>query len=104
MHAVLIGKLHQLPTNPALYAVPWCYSRCEFLQFLPESEAQRFIPLGPLWGATTPDFFYTDPGGRLEGVCIRLDGMSDGLHGNPDQPDARSAQRTALMDSFSVTW
>ncbi|MCC6316615.1 MAG: DEAD/DEAH box helicase [Gemmatimonadaceae bacterium] len=46
-------------------------------------EAQRAIPLGLPLGTTTPDFFYEDPSGRLDGICIYLDGMSRALHGDP---------------------
>ncbi|MCC6356514.1 MAG: DUF1998 domain-containing protein, partial [Verrucomicrobiae bacterium] len=50
----------------------------------PEPEAQRSIAIGHPWGATTPDFFFEDPNGRAEGICIYLDGLSDRLHGNPE--------------------
>lgn len=45
--------------------------------------AQRPIELGHPLGATIPDFHFDDPTGRLDGICIYLDGMSSRLHGNP---------------------
>jgi hypothetical protein len=48
----------------------------------PAPIGQRPIDLGRPLGSTTPDFFYDDPAGRAEGICIYLDGMSDHIHGN----------------------
>ena len=48
----------------------------------PRPIGQRPIELGRLLGSTTPDFFYEDPAGRAEGICIYLDGMSGPIHGN----------------------
>ncbi len=48
----------------------------------PPPSAQHAIDLGQPLGSTTPDFFYDDPSGRLDGVCIYLDGMSRHIHGN----------------------
>jgi hypothetical protein len=48
----------------------------------PPAIGQRTIDLGRPLGSTTPDFFYDDPAGRLEGICIYMDGMSGHLHGN----------------------
>lgn len=44
---------------------------------------QHQIALCQPLGSTSVDFFYEDPAGRLEGVCIYLDGLSRQLHGNP---------------------
>lgn len=49
---------------------------------LPPPVGQRPIDLGRPLGSTTPDFFYEDPDGRTEGICIYLDGMSGHIHGN----------------------
>jgi ATP-dependent helicase YprA (DUF1998 family) len=49
----------------------------------PQAEPQHPIDLGRPLGTTTPDFFFEDPSGRTEGICIYLDGMSDSLHGDP---------------------
>ena len=65
---------------------------------LPEPQAQHPIPLGPPWGSTTPDFFYPDPSGRSEGVCIYLDGLSEGLHGNPLTATRDNQMREALRE------
>ena len=49
----------------------------------PEPVGQKTIQLGLPLGSTTPDFFFDDPTGRLDGICIYLDGMSSHIHGNP---------------------
>ncbi|HOU55091.1 MAG TPA: DEAD/DEAH box helicase [Myxococcota bacterium] len=49
----------------------------------PSPIGQRPIDLGLSLGTTKPDFFYEDPTGRLDGICIYLDGMSRHIHGNP---------------------
>lgn len=43
---------------------------------------QHPIDLGKPLGTTTPDFYFEDPSGRYEGICIYLDGMSAANHGN----------------------
>lgn len=48
----------------------------------PPPIGQRPIDLGRPLGSTTPDFFYDDPAGRLDGICIYLDGLSGHIHGN----------------------
>jgi hypothetical protein len=64
----------------------------------PEPEAQRPIPIGPPWGTTTPDFFYADPAGRLDGICIYLDGLSESVHGNPETQECDQQIRTHLRN------
>jgi hypothetical protein len=64
----------------------------------PEPEAQRSIPIGPPWGTTTPDFFYADPAGRLDGICIYLDGLSESVHGNPETQERDQQIRTHLRN------
>ena len=61
-----------------------------------EPQAQHSIPVGPPWGTTTPDFFYEDPAGRLDGICIYLDGLSNGVHGNPETQERDRAIREHL--------
>lgn len=51
----------------------------------PNALAQHPIDLGKPLGTTTPDFFYSDPSERSEGICIYLDGMSQHLHGDPNR-------------------
>ena len=46
-------------------------------------EAQKEIELGGALDRTYPDFFYEDPNGIFEGICIYLDGLSEHIHGNP---------------------
>lgn len=48
----------------------------------PTPQAQQQVALGQPLGSTTPDFFYEDPTGRLDGICVYLDGMSRHIHGN----------------------
>lgn len=45
-------------------------------------QAQPSIDLGRPLGITRPDFFFIDESGRLEGICIYLDGLSKHIHGN----------------------
>lgn len=52
------------------------------------AEPQRRIELPPPHRLTVPDFFFVDPTGHSEGVCLYLDGMSQRLHGDP-----KTAQR-----------
>src|SRR5262249_29167036 len=63
-----------------------------------EPEPERRIPIGPPWGATTPDFYYADPSARLEGICIYFDCMSDGLDGNPETAARDHQLREALRE------
>lgn len=48
----------------------------------PDGKWHHGIDLGKPLGTTEPDVYYSDPIGRSDGVCIYLDGMSTGLHGN----------------------
>jgi ATP-dependent helicase YprA (DUF1998 family) len=68
-----------MPVNDAESTLRALLQRAGF----PEPVAQHAITLGPPLGSTTVDFFFDDPSGRLDGVCIYLDGMSAPLHGNP---------------------
>lgn len=45
---------------------------------------QRPIDLGLPLGTTVPDFYFNDPNGIKDGICIYLDGMSSSLHGKPE--------------------
>jgi hypothetical protein len=47
------------------------------------AKPQARVDLGRPLGATVPDFFFDDPSGRSQGVCVYLDGLSEALHGNP---------------------
>jgi hypothetical protein len=68
-----------MPVNEAEATLLALLQRAGF----PTPAVQRTISLGPPLGSTTPDFFFDDPSGRLDGVCIYLDGMSVHAHGNP---------------------
>lgn len=51
---------------------------------LGEPEDQKGIPIGQPWGRTVPDFFFSPPDDRHEGVCIYLDGLSRHIHGSAE--------------------
>jgi len=69
----------------------------------PEPEPQKTIALGKPLGATTPDFFYEDPSGRFDGVCLYLDGLSSRLHGNPEtQERDRRIRERLRQDGYEV--
>lgn len=53
---------------------------------------QFAIDLGRPLGTTLPDFHFEDPNGIKDGICIYLDGMSEGLHGRPE-----TAQRDRII-------
>ena len=69
----------ELPVNEAESTLRSLLQRGGF----PAPVAQHVIQLGHPLGSTTPDFYFEDPGGRLDGICIYLDGMSRHIHGNP---------------------
>ncbi len=62
----------------------------------PDPHCQHPIDLGRPLGITTPDFFFPDPTGRTEGICIYLDGMSHSLHGAPQRQQQDKAIRDEL--------
>lgn len=70
--------------------------RAGFHSFLP----QHPIDLGRPLGTTTPDFFFEDPTGHYQGVCIYLDGMSTHLHGNPQTQKRDRQIREELRARF----
>lgn len=89
---------HVPPKLPAVIAGPLPVNDAEALleamldkAGMPAPERQHAIDLGMPLGTTTADFFYEDPADRTEGLCIYLDGLSAGIHGNPEaqRRDAR---------------
>ena len=56
----------------------------------PEFDPQHRIDIGPPFNSTTPDLFHADRQGDIY-VAIYLDGLSRGIHGDPD---------TARRDQF----
>lgn len=48
----------------------------------PAPDQEQRVEIGPPYGATAPDLSYEDPGG-LYRIAIYLDGLSEGIHGNP---------------------
>lgn len=68
----------RLPANEAEAMLRALLERAGF----PPPIGQQPIDLGRPLGTTTPDFFYNDPAGRLDGICIYLDGLSCHVHGN----------------------
>ncbi len=65
-----------------------------------QPQRQREIDLGMPLGRTTPDFFYEDPLGHTDGLCIYLDGLSEAIHGNPEarRRDRRLRQELEARD------
>jgi hypothetical protein len=61
-----------------------------------EPIAQYEINLGKPLGKTIPDFFYQDPEGEFEGICIYLDGLSEAIHGNIERQKKDQAITEAL--------
>lgn len=62
----------------------------------PDPICQYSIDLGHPLGITTPDFFFTDPTSRTQGLCIYLDGTSQSLHGDPRRQERDRAIRDEL--------
>ena len=54
------------------------------------------IDLGRPQGTTRPDFYFEDPTDRAAGVCVYLDGLSTGLHGDPERQRIDRAIRDEL--------
>ena len=72
--------LAELPVNDAEETLRLMLERAGFHAF----RCQERIDLGRPLGVTLPDFFFDDPNGHVDGVCIYLDGMSNRLHGNEE--------------------
>lgn len=51
----------------------------------PGPKAEHRIDLGRPLSYTEVDFFFDDPSGRSEGVCVYIDGLSTAIHGNAEQ-------------------
>lgn len=66
------------PVNNAEATLKHLLQRAGF----PEPIAQKEIDLGKPLGLTIPDFFFNDPEEISAGICIYLDGLSTGIHGN----------------------
>ena len=54
------------------------------------------IDLGRPLGTTRPDVFVAGDGPQDPGICVYLDGLSDGIHGNPETATRDRAMREAL--------
>jgi hypothetical protein len=71
-------------------------------------EKQKHIPLGPPWGATDVDFYFADSSSHTEGICVYLDGLSEGIHGNPvsQQRDReiREQLRTMMYEVIEIPY
>lgn len=66
------------PTNRPEAILLFMLERAGFANIKP----QHPIELGKPLGTTTPDFFFEDPSGTYDGICVYLDGMSEANHGN----------------------
>lgn len=80
------------PTNPAEDKLRRLLQRAGF----PEPEWQKAIDLGRSFGTTRPDCFYESPDEDYRGICIYLDGLSEGIHGNPERQQRDRQIRTEL--------
>jgi hypothetical protein len=68
-----------------------------------EPEAQHSISIGQPWGSTRPDFFYEDPSGHFDGICIYLDGLSGHIHGSSEtQERDRQIRETLRHTGYEV--
>lgn len=63
---------------------------------LPAPEPEFRIDLGRPLNYTEVDFFFADPSGRTEGVCVYVDGLSTSIHGNAD----RQKQDTLIREEL----
>ena len=64
---------------------------------LPAPEKQHEVDLGA-WGMTTPDFFWQLADDDEPGICVYVDGLSEGIHGNP----ARARRDNQLRDALDA--
>lgn len=81
-----------VPTNRAEAALKGLLARAE----LPPGEWHHPIDLGRPLGTTRPDVFFAGDGPQDPGICVYLDGLSDGIHGNPETAARDRAIREAL--------
>lgn len=82
--------------NPPEEILKLVLERAELTEFT----CQHAIDLGKPFGVTTPDFFFNDPSGRFEGICIYLDGMSRHLHGKSETAKRDREIREELRGRF----
>jgi hypothetical protein len=68
------------PTNRGEFTLGEYLERMGF----PAFEHQRVISIGPPFGRTTPDLFHHDPASGVS-LALYLDGLSRGVHGNPER-------------------
>jgi hypothetical protein len=80
------------PVNKAEDQLREMLKRAGFADPKPQKRLELERPLG----STTPDFFYDDPAGRSDGICIYLDGLSTHIHGNPETRERDHAIREEL--------
>jgi len=81
-----------VPTNRAEAGLKAMLARAE----LPPGEWHHPIDLGRPLGVTRPDVFFAGDDAQDPGICIYLDGLSDGIHGNPETAARDRAIREAL--------
>jgi hypothetical protein len=81
-----------VPTNTAESTLKALLARAQ----LPAGTWQQPIDLGRPLGVTRPDVFFEGDGDLDPGVCIYLDGLSDGIHGKPETAARDRAIRETL--------
>lgn len=64
----------------------------------PAPKAELRIDLGKPLNYTDVDFFFEDPSGRTEGVCVYIDGLSAAIHGNAEQQKRDALIRDELRN------
>lgn len=70
----------EVPVNVAEQALQAMLRAAGF----PEPKWQMQISLGRPLGTTTPDCYFPEDDPKEPGICIYLDGLSRGIHGNPE--------------------
>jgi Domain of unknown function (DUF1998) len=93
---LLATESPEIPVNAGEETLRQMLKRAGFHNFM----SQQTIELGRPVGRTTPDFFFDDPNGHYEGICIYLDGLSANLHGDPAIARRDREIREALRDRF----
>jgi phage repressor protein C with HTH and peptisase S24 domain len=93
----------RLPRTQTTTGQAQTYIEHRFQRFLEEAgfpmpDCQHRIDLGAGYGSTIPDFFYALDDEDEPGICIYLDGMSDHIHGNPEQASRDTLLREKLRN------
>ena len=95
-----------VPANKAEQRLQAMLKKAGFMDGEWQKQIKFKHKLNSKFGSTTPDVFYPpqDPDDETEkGLCIYLDGMSEGIHGNPEAQERDQIIRDQLMnDGYKV--